>query len=81
MAQCSAKSKRSGKQCQKWAVRGKKTCRAHGGTSGGPRTKEGKSRSRLAAFKHGAYTKEMKVLHKESMTLIRQSRNLIESFR
>ena len=50
----------------------------HGGTARGPRTKEGKERSRLAAFRHGGCTKEAKALHKEAMDLIRQSKNLLQ---
>jgi hypothetical protein len=30
----------------------------HGGNSKGPKTKLGRERSRLAALKHGAFTKE-----------------------
>lgn len=76
--QCTAKSKRSQQQCQKWAVRGKRTCHMHGGTSKGPITKEGKENSRRAILKHGGYTKDNIMLHRESMALIRQSKNLIE---
>ena len=41
MSQCTAKSKRSGKQCLKWAVRGRTTCHMHGGTAKGPITNAG----------------------------------------
>ena len=78
MSQCIAKSKRSKQQCLKWAVRGRVTCHMHGGKSRGPTTKEGKNRSRLAAIYHGRYTKESLKLHKESMALIRRSKNLLE---
>ena len=81
MGQCSAKSKRFQKPCQKWAVRGKTTCHMHGGTSKGPKTSAGKKASRLAVLKHGAYTKEAKCEHREAMELIRQSKNLLESFK
>ena len=33
-------------------------CRMHGGKSTGPRTPEGRERSRRANLKHGRYTKE-----------------------
>lgn len=77
MAQCMAKSKRSQKQCQKWAVRGRMTCHMHGGTSKGPKTKTGKTRSRQAALRHGGNTKEAKARHREIMELIRRSKNFL----
>ena len=79
MAQCTAKSKRSKKQCLKWAVRGKTTCHMHGGKSKGPKTKVGKENSRIAALRHGGYTKKSLKMHRESMTLIRQSKSFLES--
>ncbi|MGE0631262.1 MAG: HGGxSTG domain-containing protein [Parachlamydiales bacterium] len=79
MAQCTAKSKRSTEQCQKWAVRGSTTCHMHGGTSRGPKTKAGKERSRLAALKHGGHTKKAKAQHSETMMLIRRSKDLLQS--
>lgn len=78
--QCSAKSKRSQKQCLKWAVRGRSTCHMHGGTSKGPKTKRGKELSRLAILKHGGYTKKNLKIHKETMTLIRNAKNLLKNF-
>jgi hypothetical protein len=77
VAQCKAKSKRSKLRCLKWAVRGKVTCRMHGGTSCGPKTKEGRENSRLAALRHGKYTQKTRALHREAMALIRQSKNLL----
>ena len=77
MAQCTAKSKRSGKQCLKWAVRGRTTCHMHGGTAKGPITNAGKERARQAPFRHGGYTKRAKAHHRETMTLIRQSKDLL----
>jgi hypothetical protein len=55
---CSAKSKRSGEQCKKPALRGKAVCEFHGGRSTGPKTTEGKARQRAAVLKTGDYTKE-----------------------
>jgi hypothetical protein len=39
-------------RCKKWAVRGKKRCRLHGGLSTGPKTSEGKART-IAAMVEG----------------------------
>lgn len=80
MAQCTANSKRSQEQCLKWAVRGRRTCHMHGGTSRGPKTKIGKERARRAALLHGGQTQEARVLHREAMALIRQSKGLLQSF-
>lgn len=62
MSQCTAKSKRSGNQCLKWAVRGRTTCHMHGGTSKGPVTKSGRERSRKAAFRHGVVLNMQKLI-------------------
>ena len=78
MSQCTVKSKRSGKQCLKWAVRGRITCHMHGGTSKGPITKLGRERSRKAAFRHGGYTKEAKIYHREIRALIRESKGFLQ---
>jgi len=76
--QCTAKSKRSKKQCLKWAVRGRATCHMHGGNSKGPKTKEGKKRARKAAYKHGRSTRRALKEHREIMLLIKRSKNLIQ---
>lgn len=78
MTQCTAKSKRSLQQCQKWAVRGRSTCHMHGGNSKGPKTKSGKERACQAAYRHGGCTKEAINLHKEAMALIRKSKNMLQ---
>ena len=72
-ARCSAKSKRSGEQCKKPALKTSRTqkCEFHGGRSTGPKTQTGKDRHRAAVTKTGAYTKQaaedrarsMRVLH------------------
>ena len=70
-ARCAAKSKRSGEQCKKPAMRGKAVCDFHGGRSTGPKTEAGKAKQRAAVLKTGNYTKEamedkarsMRVLH------------------
>ena len=58
-ARCTARSKRTGNQCKKPALRASRTgkCEFHGGRSRGPVTAEGKARSRAANFRTGEYTK------------------------
>lgn len=77
MSQCTGKSKRSGKRCLKWAIRGKATCRMHGGKSRGPKTKIGKEKSRRAVLRHGAYTKESLTFRKKALALIKHSINIL----
>ena len=57
---CSAKSKRSGEQCKKPALKTSRTqkCEFHGGRSTGPKTEAGKARQRAAVLKTGDYTNE-----------------------
>ena len=57
---CSAKSKRSGEQCKKPALKTSRTqkCEFHGGRSTGPKTEAGKAKQRAAVLKTGNYTKE-----------------------
>ena len=62
---CSARSKRSGKQCRGPAVRGKKVCRMHGARAGAP---EGKANGR---YKHGTRTKEWLEMRREVSELAR----------
>jgi hypothetical protein len=59
-ARCTAKSKRSGEQCKKPALKTSRTqkCEFHGGRSTGPKTQAGKDRQCAAVTKTGAYTKQ-----------------------
>jgi hypothetical protein len=59
-ARCTAKSKRSGEQCKKPALKTSRTqkCEFHGGRSTGPKTEVGKARQRAAVIKTGDYTKD-----------------------
>ena len=55
---CQAMSKRTRQQCGRPAMRGKRVCQFHGGKSLGPKSIEGKERSRRANLKSGEYTQE-----------------------
>jgi len=57
-ARCTARSKRTGEQCKKPALKASRTkkCGLHGGLSRGPVTAKGKARSAAANFKNGKYT-------------------------
>lgn len=54
---CQACSKRSGEQCRKAAMRGKRVCRTHGGASTGPKTKAGRASCAAAKTIHGRETR------------------------
>lgn len=56
---CNAKSKRTGQQCGKPALKSSKTqkCQFHGGRSTGPKTLEGKGLQKAAVTTTGQFTK------------------------
>ena len=57
---CTAKSVRSGNQCQKPALKSSRTqkCSTHGGRNKGPVTEAGKARSVASHVKTGEFTKQ-----------------------
>ena len=57
---CTAKSKRTGQQCGRPALKSSKTqkCQFHGGRSTGPKTEAGKASQRAAVTTSGRYTKD-----------------------
>lgn len=60
--QCTAQSKRTQQRCIQPAMRGRSTCRTHGGLSTGPKTPQGKARIAAAHTTHG---RETRVIRKE----------------
>ena len=54
---CQARSKRSGEQCRKAAMKGKQMCKTHGGASTGPRTVAGRAKCAEAKTVHGRETR------------------------
>jgi ribosomal protein L40E len=59
-SRCTAKSKRSGEQCRKPALKtsGTQKCQFHGGRSTGPKTESGKAKQRASVVTSGYHTKE-----------------------
>jgi hypothetical protein len=53
---CQAKAKRTGQQCLRPALGGKRVCRFHGGASTGPKTQVGRERCAQARLVHGRDT-------------------------
>lgn len=67
MQRCKAKSKRSGKQCKNYAIKGFEVCRMHG-AKGGPKTCQGYLICKNSSKKHGFYSKESR----EEMRFMRE---------
>jgi len=64
-ARCTAKSKRTGQQCGRPALKTSRTskCALHGGRSTGPKTPEGKARAIAAHTKTGEFSKAARDAH------------------
>jgi hypothetical protein len=71
-ARCQAKSKRSGVQCCKPAMRGKAVCRTHGGASTGAKTQQGRERCAQAKTVHGWETRELRRKRAEKLRELRE---------
>lgn len=71
---CGAKNRR-GVPCTAFAMKNGR-CRFHGGLSTGPRTPEGKARSRRGNWKHGLYSAQAKRERGEIQRLIRGFKKL-----
>lgn len=69
---CQAKSKRSGLQCRKAAMSGKRVCRIHGGASKGPTTAAGRQRCAEARTVHGRERREARRVRAEKLRELRQ---------
>ena len=79
LPRCQATAKSTGKRCGNPAMKGKNVCYIHGGKSRGPRTKEGKLRSKYANLRHGDYTAEAIARRKEVNQLFRECRKFIKN--
>lgn len=74
---CQARSKRSGAQCCKAAVKGKAVCRTHGGASTGPRTATGRARCAEAKTIHGRETRAIRARRAVKMRELRALERLM----
>ena len=73
---CGART-RNGKPCRGPAMKNGR-CRMHGGPSTGPRTPEGKERSRMAGWKHGRFSKAAIAARQQTRITMRTIRELLE---
>lgn len=69
---CQARAKRSGEQCRKPAIKGKRVCRTHGGVSTGPRTVEGRQRCAEARTVHGRERRGARLQRAEKLRELRR---------
>jgi len=69
---CKARSKRSGEQCRKAAMRGKTVCLAHGGRSTGPRTAAGRAKCAEAKTVHGREGRQTREVRAEKLKELRE---------
>jgi len=77
---CQARSKRSTEQCRKAAMRGKRVCRTHGGTSTGPKTAAGRAKCAEAKTIHGRETREKRRMRADKLRELRlMERVMIEA--
>ena len=76
---CQAKSKRSGDQCRKAAMRGKMVCRTHGGASTGPKTPEGRQRCAEAKTIHGRETRVIRSKRDVKLRELREIESLMKA--
>jgi hypothetical protein len=58
----------------------KKRCRMHGGFSTGPRTAAGQARSKLARWKHGRYSAEVRQEVAHFRELLRECKEVVFQF-
>ncbi len=75
---CKARSKRSGEQCRKAAMRGKAVCLAHGGASTGPRTATGRARCAEARTLHGWEGRKTREARAEKLRELRELEHYIK---
>jgi len=69
---CQARSKRSGRQCCKPAIKGKRVCRTHGGASTGPKTQEGRQRCAETRTMHGRERRATRLIRAEKLRELRE---------
>ncbi len=76
---CGAKTKTTGKSCQRYPRKNRR-CRLHGGLSTGPKTFEGINRIKKANLKHGKYTKEAYLASKVFKEFIMDCKEFLNKF-
>ena len=76
---CQAKSKRSGLQCRKAAMKGKSVCRTHGGASTGPKTIAGRQRCATAKTVHGRETRAIRAARDVKLRELREMEQTLKN--
>ena len=75
---CGAKTRKGQSCCQPAMKNGR--CRLHGGKSTGPKTREGKERSRMSNYKHGYYSQSQKLQRKLLGKKLREYKQSLEEW-
>ena len=75
---CGAKTRKGQSCCQPAMKNGR--CRLHGGKSTGPKTREGKERSRMSNYKHGYYSQSQKLQRKLLRKKLREYKQSLEEW-
>ena len=69
---CQARSKRSGEQCRKAAMRDKQVCRTHGGASTGPKTAAGRAKCAEVKMVHGREARAIRAIRDKKLRELRE---------
>lgn len=75
---CQAKSKRSGVQCRKPAIKGKQVCRTHGGLSSGPKTSVGRQKCAKVKTIHGWETRAIRSKRDAKLRELREMQRVMK---
>lgn len=78
VSRCQARSKRSGEQCRKAAMKGKPVCRTHGGASTGPKTAAGRAKCAEVKTIHGRETRDIRAKREVKLRELRKLERIMK---
>ena len=79
VARYQAKSNRSGLQCRKAAMQGKRVCRTHGVASKGPKTIAGRQKCAAAKTVHGRETRAIRTARDAKLRVLRKTEQTLKN--
>lgn len=77
---CQAHSKQAGRRCKNFATKGKAVCHIHGGKSAGAKTIAGKIRQKMASWKHGERSKEVREENLYVSKILKEKKQIIAEY-